>query len=134
MGRIQRWLNQQVARHLEAQAERLADQRMADRKRYQDRLQAAHHHRILKPVFGGFKHNARLSAGVGSPGIWDYFGDVVRGVQCCFKIRSARRALERLTDHMLKISGSGVLRSAVTARGRKRNQNHTASSSLPLVR
>ena len=49
--------------------------------------------------------------------------------------RNARRALERLPDHMLK--GIGIGRAeidAVTARGRKRNQNRTALSSLPLAR
>ena len=69
------------------------------------------------------------------PGFWDYVGDVVRGVQRYFRIWNARRALEQLPDHMLEDIGIGRAEiDAVTARCRKRNQNCTASRSLPLAR
>jgi uncharacterized protein YjiS (DUF1127 family) len=84
----------------------------------------------------GFNYTTRAYRQASAhPGFWDYVGDVVRGVQCYFRIRNARRAPERLPDHALK--DMGIRRAeidAVTARGRKRNQNRTASSSLPLAR
>ena len=83
----------------------------------------------------GFNYITRAYRQAAQPGVWDYVGSVVRGVQCCFRIRNARRALERPPDHMLKDIGIGCAEiDVVTARCRKRNQNRTASSNLPLAR
>ena len=40
----------------------------------------------------GFNYTTRAYRQASAhPGFWDYVGDVVRGVQCYFRIRNARR-------------------------------------------
>jgi len=74
----------------------------------------------------GFNYTTRAyqQASSAHPGFWDYVGDVVKGVQCYFRIRNARRALE-LPDHMLKDIGIGRAEiDAVTARPQAQSEPH----------
>ena len=65
----------------------------------------------------GFNYTTRAYRQASAhPGFWDYVGDVVRGVQCYFRIRNARRAPERLPDHALKDMGHQAYRSTRSPR------------------
>src|SRR5450755_4947230 len=81
---------------------------------------------VMGEARSGFNYTTRAyqQASSAHPGFWDYVGDVVKGVQCYFRIRNARRALE-LPDHMLKDIGIGRAEiDAVTARPQAQSEPH----------
>jgi uncharacterized protein YjiS (DUF1127 family) len=70
-----------------------------------------------------------------NPGLWNTVTTIMKGVQRYLMIWNARRALQRLSDHVLKDIGiSRAEIDAVSVRGRKRSENRSASSGSPLAR